>query len=138
MKPEEAALFAEWEKKERPYPWTKDHFLETMNAGSTQTLVLEEEGQAAGFIVVQLVETEAYLLNIMVSPLKRCQGKGQEMLEKALQWIKGKGGTEVFLDVDPKNTHAVDLYRKMNFKTVAERPRAYPDKEDAMMMKKTI
>jgi len=138
MNPDEARLFASWEKAERPYPWTENHFLETATSGRECALVYEVNQERLGFAVVQVTQGEGYLLNIMVDPLRRRQSHGEKLLQKVMIWLKSKEVPHLFLDVDPSNTPAVRLYEKVGFEAVGRRPHAYPRGEEAMLMRKKL
>ncbi len=138
MKPGEAALFASWEKSERPYPWTDGQFSETALSTTQMTLVLDQEGEPVGYGVLQMVEGESYLLNIMVRRDRRQNGVGETLLRKLLAWSKDGGSTHMFLDVDPENLPAVALYQKLGFQIFGRRPKAYPRGESSHLLKKDL
>jgi len=134
----DARTFSVWEKNERPYPWMPNHFIDTIHSTHQKTLVWETKDLLIGFVVVQIVEAEAYLLNVMVNPEKRGMGFGFQLLSKALDWVRQAGGRFLFLDVDPMNKAALRLYKKLDFETFGRRPRAYPRGEDSILMRKTL
>jgi ribosomal-protein-alanine N-acetyltransferase len=138
MKPSEAALFASWEKSERPYPWNETQFGETLLSTTQMTLVLDQEEEPVGYGVLQMVEGESYLLNIMVRSDCRQKGVGETLLRKLLSWSKDGGATHMFLDVDPENTPAVALYQKCGFQIFGRRPKAYPRGESSQLLKKDL
>jgi [ribosomal protein S18]-alanine N-acetyltransferase len=135
MQKAEAAKFAEWERLERPYPWKETQFLETLNSSSQQTLVWEEEKALIGFGVLQIVQTEAYLLNIMIKTERRGQGKGKELLKKLIDWSRSCGATAFFLDVDPNNRPAMALYKSAGLRVSGHRPHGYPGGEESLLMR---
>ncbi len=138
MKPTEAALFADWEKHGRPYPWTEQQFLETLDSPVQQTLVLEEEGVVTGYGVLQVIDEESYLLNIMIWPERRRQGRGTELLRRLMEWAAACGVNRFFLDVDPNNTPAYRLYEKGGFQVTGRRPQGYPGGEESLLMRKDL
>lgn len=138
MKPVEAALFAAWEKMERPYPWTEGQFLETLSSETQTTLVFENEERLAGFGVLQSVGSEAYLLNIMIRPELRRKGLGDDLLRRLIKWAKDGGADHVLLDVDPSNAPALGLYSKLGFRAIGRRPHGYPRGEPSLLMQKDL
>lgn len=130
----DVADFVRWEK-ERPYPWTEANFLETLSGVKVQTHVWEETGHRVGFAVVQVIETEAYLQNIMVDPSRRRQGFGEKILQKVMMWARHQGASELLLDVEANNDPAVRLYKKAGFIVLEQRKNSYPQGEDALVMK---
>ena len=119
MKHEEAKLFAGWEKAERPYPWSEKNFLETNRGESSRTLVWAGKKAMYGYAALQVVEGEAYLLNIMVEPALRRQGRGRELVKRLVNWARREGVKNIILDVNPDNVVAYKLYLKSGFKVVA-------------------
>lgn len=138
IEPQDIALFAAWEKRERPYPWTQAHFKETMSAPTSSTWVWEKNGAPFGFATIQVIQDEAYLLNIMVDPEQRQQGRATKMLSDIFVWVKQKAATRLILDVDTKNTAAIRLYKKTGFQVTGERPNAYPRGESAYTMRREV
>lgn len=138
MRRDEPALFAAWEKAERPYPWTEKHFQETLNTVTGATLVSEESGRPCGYVVVQCVKDEGYVMNMMVEPTQRRRGWGRRLLEAAAEELKRRGATVAILDVDAMNYPAQQLYRKQGYADVAQRKRSYPRGEDAVTMRKYL
>lgn len=138
MTREEAGKFARLEQAERPYPWTERHFLETLTSDTTVTLVLEDQNDIVGFAVVQVVEKEAYILNMMVVQRFRRHGWGQKLLEQIFSWAMESGASNIFLDVDPRNIAALGLYSKLGFTERTRRKNAYPHGEDAIVMSRDL
>lgn len=130
MRPEDAGWMSEWEKTERPYPWTREQFKEAW--------IYEEQGKPAGYVVIKTVEDEAHLLNLMVRVDLRRAGRGQKMLKEAISLALARGARYMVLDVDPENAPAVALYQKSGFAVLELRPRAYPRGEDAIIMRKEL
>ncbi|MCB4755831.1 MAG: GNAT family N-acetyltransferase [Elusimicrobia bacterium] len=138
MRPDEAEVFSAMEKGERPYPWSRNNFLETLHSDHVTPLVWEGDRGIYGFGVVQIVGEEAVLLNLMIVPGHRRQGRGMELLNKMSLWSKSNGARVLFLDVDPGNEPAAQLYRKVGFEIVDRRPRGYPGGESSWIMKKEL
>ena len=88
--------------------------------------------------MVQIVQSEAYLLNIMISHEKRRHGYGKTLLQKIMRWLKESGVNKLVLDVDPENLPAVFLYKKVGFHTLARRTKSYPNGEDSLLMNKDL
>jgi ribosomal-protein-alanine N-acetyltransferase len=138
MAPQETKLFAEWEKDDRPYPWTAAQFTETLRSTSSQTLVWDEDGKVIGYGVLQIVAGEAHLLNFMIEKKRWRQGKGLAWITMLLAWVRERGIKRMILDVDAKNEPAIKLYEKAGFQTLEKRAASYPNGEDAIVMKKDL
>lgn len=131
-------ILVDWEAKERPYPWNKEHFEVTLKTPTQKTLIWEEEGRLNGFIVIQLIGDEGYLLNIMSDPRRRGGGLGKTLMKKGLEWAKLNGAKKFFLDVDPLNIPAFKLYKSFGFEIIERRKSGYPHGEDSLLMRKEI
>ena len=131
-------LLVAWEKAERPYPWASKHFEDTLTSQVQQTLIWESPAQLLGFAVLQIIQAEAYLLNIMTSPRNRRTGLGFTLMGKVVQVCRASSAENIFLDVDPHNTAAFGLYKKFGFEAMGRRMKAYPNGEDAVLMKRKI
>ena len=138
MRMEDVVQFETWEKMERPYPWTLGHFKEAVTNDVIRGLVLENCGEAMGFIVLQIIGEEAHVLNLMVNPARRREGWATRLLEKVLLLARRQECRTMTLDVDPMNAAAVNLYNKLGFRVFAQRKQAYPNGEDALLMRKMI
>ena len=136
IKFQEVDTFTSWEKSDRPYPWTRQHFMETMGSFTSKTLVLQATDKSAvGYATLQWVGQEAYIMNFMIDPRNRRKGWGGQLIKKVIEWARSHGAKELFLDVDPNNEAAVSLYKKVGFEVVQRRPHSYPRGEDAFVMK---
>jgi ribosomal-protein-alanine N-acetyltransferase len=131
----EETMFARWEAADRPYPWTAAQF---RPGGAARVLVWEDDGRPLGFGVLQVVEEEAYLLNLMVDPEFRRRGTGAKLLQKVMIVARDHGARRLVLDVDAANGPALSLYAKAGFQTLDRRRAAYPRGEDAIVMKKDL
>jgi ribosomal-protein-alanine N-acetyltransferase len=134
---QDAETFAVWEKAERPYPWNADLFIYALRPPSGGFVATENKA-AIGFAVAQVVDDEAYLMNLMVAAGSRRQGVARRLIEKVIVWARKNGARVMLLDVDPSNAAAVRLYEKTSFTVVERRPKSYPNGEDALLMKREI
>ncbi len=131
----EETLFAAWEAADRSYPWTAAQFL---SGPKSSVYVWEEAGVPTGFGVIQIIDDEAYLLNLMVAPAARRRGHGANLLQKVMIVARDLGARRLVLDVDAANGPALSLYTRAGFETLERRRAAYPKGEDALIMKKEL
>jgi ribosomal-protein-alanine N-acetyltransferase len=130
MQANDADWMSAWEKGERPYPWSREHFNEAW--------IQEEKGKPAGYVVFKTVADEAHLLNIMVRPDLRRAGLGRRMMQETFALALARGARYMILDVDPQNVPALALYRQTGFSVLERRAQAYPRGEDALIMRKEL
>jgi len=61
---------------------------------------------------------EAYVTAFAVHPMHQGKGIGQCALAKAAKMLLGEGYSHVSLDVEVENEHALNLYRRVGFRTI--------------------
>ena len=140
MRFEDVPLVVEWEKRLFPNPWAPQHFVaEISNSGVSVPLVLEWDGEFAGYAVAWLVADELHIANIAVVPKFRRRGVATATIEHLLGLARRRGCTYAQLEVRASNAPAIALYRKLGFRTVGVR-RGYYEKprEDALVMAKEL
>lgn len=76
---------------------------------------------------------EAELLRMAVDPAHRGGGLGRTLLEACQRDLAEEGLIHLFLEVRASNTAAIQLYRACGWKPCGQRPRYYPDGEDAAL-----
>jgi len=70
-----------------------------------------------GSLWVKLYNNSFIMRNVFVDPEYRNKGIGTQMVQDMLNHLKPKG-KDIFLYVDPLNTPAVSVYKKLGFKLV--------------------
>ena len=95
-----------------------------------------------GFVLSREVAGEGEILTVAVSEkFARC-GLGWRLMQAALRETEARGGETMFLEVEGGNRAAVDLYRKLGFQKVGERPAYYagPDgtRSAALVMSRVL
>lgn len=78
------------------------------------TWIAEEDGQMAGFAIVEWQRTEspiqAYIATLEVSPAFRRQGVGGELLRRLESSAQDAGAALIWLHVDAENASAIRIY----------------------------
>jgi ribosomal-protein-alanine N-acetyltransferase len=124
------------------YPWSQAQFKEEIaGIGTSREFILAlKEGSVIGYagIMVVAAGVPADLLTIAVLPDFRGQGIAQSMLAALESWAKGKGATEVILEVDTKNEGAIRLYNFARYEEISTRANYYGLGVDALVMRKEI
>ena len=95
-----------------------------------------------GFVLARETTGEAEILTVAVSEKFSRAGLGWRLMQAALREASQRGGEVMFLEVEAANRPAVDLYRKLDFHQIAERPAYYsgPDGErtTALVMRRDL
>ena len=93
-------------------------------------LVAEEDGSVAGAVWTRImndyghVDDETPSLAISLYKEYRGRGTGTEMMRKMLGILRNQGYKRVSLSVQKEN-YAVRMYKKLGFKTIAEKTEEY-------------
>jgi ribosomal-protein-alanine N-acetyltransferase len=116
-----------------PEPWSAATLRHALSNEQHLALVAELDHTPCGYALYQLVAPTAELLRIGVMPRQRRLGVARRLLEKAQQELDRRGIRETFLEVRRGNLAARDLYRQSGYREVGQRPRYYPNGEDAIL-----
>ena len=99
-------------------------------------LVIEEQSVVAGFIVGRQVGPEWEIENIAVTGPARRRGLGTRLLGGFMEFVRSRGGSQVFLEVRESNVAARALYEKWAFREAGRRKMYYENPtEDALIFK---
>lgn len=100
------------------------------------TLVIEQKGKLAGFLVGKAVGEEWEIENIIVAKPVQRAGLGRQLLEAFLMVVHDRGGHMVFLEVRESNLAARALYGKCGFQEAGRRKSYYENPpEDALILR---
>ncbi|MFB4284416.1 GNAT family N-acetyltransferase [Nonomuraea sp. MTCD27] len=83
------------------------------------SLVAREAGRAAGFVAC----AEGFLIQVGAVPGWRRRGLARALAAAALDRMRTRGATEVFLDVNVDNPASAALFRGLGFEVIARRAR---------------
>lgn len=83
-----------------------------------------EDGETAGFCVADIEEDGAepfgMVCDLLVRDSFRGQGTGGILLEKALEWLHGRGIKDIYLESGRDNHSAHEFFRKRGFVHISE------------------
>ena len=116
-----------------PNPWSEAVWRVELSGLFGFYLVLEEEGEIAGFIGVKHVADETHVMTVAVVPDRRGRGHARVLVGAALDAPASRKSRRVHLEVRPSNMAARTLYASLGFVETGLRPRYYGD-EDAVLM----
>jgi ribosomal-protein-alanine N-acetyltransferase len=140
MKVDDIEAILEVEHASFSLPWSYQAFYNEITSNHfANYLVLEIDGQIAGYCGVWVVMDEAHVTNIALLPQYRGQGYGEQMLGTIMELSKALGAKTLTLEVRVSNEVAQKLYRKLGFKSGGIRKKYYTDnQEDAIVMWVTL
>lgn len=118
------------------YPWPEEIFRDELAAPHSRIVVLEEEGEIAGFLCWWLIAGEIEIQNVATALRYRRRGVARHLLEYLLDTARTEGVTRALLEARVGNVAAITLYRAYGFTDCGIRRCYYPDGEDALLMEK--
>ncbi|MGG4546380.1 ribosomal protein S18-alanine N-acetyltransferase [Rossellomorea marisflavi] len=126
----------EIEEQSFTVPWSREAFISEMEENHlSMYIVIEDEGQIAGYCGVWIVVDEAHITNVAVLPSHRGKGYGELLMRKIMEMAIESGARVMTLEARVSNVSAQSLYRKLGFQDGGIRKRYYSDnQEDAIVM----
>lgn len=140
MRHEDLGHVSDIERRSYDFPWSHGVFRDCLLAGY-QCIVLDRDGEVAGYGILSVAAGEAHILNLCIEPVYRSRGYGERLLDEILFRARSASVREIFLEVRPSNKHAIALYKKKGFHQVANRPAYYQaqaGREDAAVLAKKL
>ena len=137
---DDVAAVAELEQQCYTFPWSDAIFRDCLRA-RYYCCVIELDHIRIGYGIMSTGAGEAHVLNLCVSELYRCRGIGRQLLEHLMEFAKGLGVVDMFLEVRPSNTVAIRLYQSRGFSQIGVRRGYYQavgGREDAVVLRKVL
>ena len=116
-------------------PWSREDLEKQIDIDTSYFLVAEVDGKAVGYMGLQIFSGEGYVTNVAVLPEYRHQGIAAALIEKQLE----NPMDFITLEVRQSNIPAINLYTKMGFESVGNRPNFYSNPtENAIIMTRNL
>jgi len=136
----DVADVAALEVRSYAFPWSEGIFRDCLRAGYC-CFVAESGGRCVAYAIMSTGAGEAHVLNICVAEPFRRHGIGSRLLEHLLEFAKGLGVVDVFLEVRPSNNVALRLYQSRGFSQIGVRRGYYQavgGREDAVVLRRAL
>ena len=117
--------------------WSYEVLREELLSDSSLYIVAKKQNEIIGFAGIKIIIDEADIMNIVVKKSYRNNGIGSLLLENLILISNKKNLDFINLEVDCKNTIAINLYKKFGFEEISLRKNYYKN-NDAMIMKKKL
>ena len=116
-------------------PWSRSMLTQGFLSALDHYLIIEKEGQPAGYINFRFLAGEGEIERIAVHPRFRGQGLGRKLMEAMEEYGESRGVTDFTLEVRSSNEKAINLYESCGFVKEAVRKGYYRHpSEDAIIM----
>lgn len=123
------------ERTSFPSPWTDRAFRAVMARSDASLLVVDREGEVAGYAALWLQDRDAELGDLAVATEHRRTGLGAVLVEAAASEAMEIGAERIFLQVRAGNEAARGLYRSRGFRRVGRKRGYYRSpREDALVL----
>ncbi len=119
-----------------PYsaPWGKVGFESELKNDFSRIYCAFCDGKLCGFMAFRFCFSSAELTNLAISSDFLRIGVASTLLAYGAEAARRENVTEITLEVNEKNTPAVNLYSKFLFKTVNIRKKFYNNTDNALLM----
>ena len=137
---DDVAMVAQLERRSYAFPWSDAIFRDCLRAGY-YCCVAQLDHIVLGYAIMSSGAGEAHVLNLCVAEDYRCRGIGTQLLWHLLEFAKGLGVADVFLEVRPSNTTAIRLYQTLGFTQIGMRRGYYQaaeGREDAVVLRRGL
>lgn len=115
--------------------WNYEILKEELNSRTSKYIVAKKSNNIiVGFAGIKIILDEAEIMNIVTKKEERHQGIGKLLLNEIIKISKENNIYLINLEVNAKNTIAINLYKKYNFKEVGLRKKYYNGQDDAILM----
>ena len=100
------------------------HWMNSIAKQDATTIIAEDVTSVVGFVNVSIVNETHTLLqplrfgrvgSVGVAENRRGQGIGRELMRRAHEWVRGREGVEIRLNVWAFNTHALHMYEELGY-----------------------
>lgn len=107
---------------------------EFLNDTSSLFVATTQSHEIVGFISIQIILDEATITNIVTKKQSRNHGIGSTLLKNIINYCKSQNLKNLTLEVNEKNTSALNLYKKYKFKQTGLRKNYYNGTDNAIIM----
>lgn len=127
------------EKKCFSRPWSKENILSETEKKDSLFLGMISDGELIGYLGINIILDEGYLLNVAVDQKYRKRGVATELFSELFDTALKKNMAFITLEVRSENHEAISLYRKLGFEEVGRRKNYYSGpSDDALLMTKKL
>lgn len=127
---------------EPPFRFSRSYMRRLTESPRGATWIAEEDGNLAGFAIVEFISSKgmpaAYIQTIEVSPDRRGQGIGGELLRRIESSACSAGAEFIWLHVDTGNHNAIHLYESHDYQLKGRSDGYYPRGRDAFIYRKLL
>ena len=118
--------------------WQPSTLKKELQSENSYYIVARYSSEIVGFAGIKTVLDEADIMNIVTKKSKRNLGIGSCLLKNLIYIAKENDIKKLTLEVNYRNTIAIHLYKKFDFKEIAVRKKYYGNVDNAIIMQLDI
>lgn len=119
-------------------PWSIEQFWQEL-AHDTRAYVVARDGdRIVGYAGAFVMPPDSDLQTIAIAPTHQGRGLARQLLTALISRARESACTHMLLEVREDNARAIDLYTRMEFERISERPRYYADGTAAIIMRRRL
>lgn len=126
-------VILELEREIYPQPWSEGIFVDEISRSDRVYIVAERNNAIVGFAGLMLIEQDAHVTTIAVSPESRKAGLGTRLMLRLVAAGLERGASNLTLEVRATNVGAQQMYARFGMAAVGVRKHYYRD-DDAVIM----
>jgi ribosomal-protein-alanine N-acetyltransferase len=113
--------------------WSTESLQESVSQGVAWAAELD--GRVAGILIGRVAGDEFDILNLAVGKAHRRRGVATRLVDVALEYARGAGALQAYLEVRASNEGGIAFYSRIGFRVCGRRPDYYRDPvEDAVLL----
>jgi len=116
--------------------WSQSMLKNDIEKDNSKYVVAKENDEIVGFGGIWILPDDVQISNIVVKKNKRKKGIGSLLLDRLIEIAKDTKKDSISLEVNEKNTDAINLYEKNEFEILGQRKNYYNGKDNAIIMTK--
>ena len=117
-----------------PVPWSRQSFWEEASHTDAYYLIardVDRDNLIVAYAGCWVLANEGHITNVAVDPDYQGQGLGRRLMNELISRVKALGVESMTLEVRPSNTVAINLYTRLGFRSVGQRPKYYTNPVEA-------
>jgi ribosomal-protein-alanine N-acetyltransferase len=127
---------------EPPFRFSRAFMRQLTQSSRNATWIAEEDREMAGFAIVDLDPVDgaptAYIQTLEVTPARRGQGIGSELLRRIESSAREAGAASIWLHVDAENASAIRLYEAHGYVRQGREENYYARRRAAFVYRKAL
>ena len=139
LRPASRGDLAALERRAFDDPWSEAQLRTALDWSGALAFVADDRGDVVGYVLGRVIVDEGEILSIALSPERRREGIGRQLLDTAIAAMVERGAHSAWLEVRESNSAARQLYQLAGFVATGVRPGYYRHpEEDALILRRDL